>query len=298
MIQGLFIAVLPIVTFAAARDLAFFADISRPHKAALFSAAAAAVYPSLPYYGSFLLKDLATGVFGVLGLAAALGCLRRRSGAWVVLAACMFWLLPLRAYTGLAVIFGLALLAARRLTLAQLSASVCLGLLALFLLSFSPRGAAIAKQLHDSLLGLMPQNLVATTDFVLYLLAGTIRIFLAPYPWVVAEGDFPNYEVYFGQWYLFLLMYPLGLAFVTHIVRKNLILPSLPWLLIGAALFVPIVGFGGNITRQRLFADLWLICTVGPGVLAPGKKLSYFVLVVTFVSMIAAAQLTKLFLAS
>jgi hypothetical protein len=256
------------------------------------------MYPSTYYYGSFLLKDLATGAVGLLALRGALGILVHRPGAWLYYGAALFWLVPLRAYAGLALFLALAVAAASRLKLWWALRLGAWGLVGVYCVWLSDRGAYL-EQLVLSLVNNMPQDLLLPMRLVSHYGIGTIRVFLAPYPWVAAEGNFPNYEVYFGQWYLFLIGYPLAVAGLWRLARVNRVGPAMPMIAVVLGLSVLILAYGGNVTRQRYFVDLWVLVLSGLGMQEEiGVRRWATALVMTGIGLFAGAQLTRLFLSS
>jgi hypothetical protein len=294
-----FVALLPLAGFSCGHALARLLKVRLAVHSGLLTALALTLYPVTPYYGCYLLKDLTTGIFGLLTLWAGLMLLQRRPCGWLLLMASLFWLFPLRAYAALAVVGSLAIVLLSRLPLHRALWFGLWGGVGLYILWLSERFGPILEQLFHSLFNNMPQDLATPISVIRHVAAGTLRAFLAPYPWVMAEGQFPNYEIFFGQWFLFLLGYPLALVACFRMIRVNQVGGAFPLLASVLGLSVLILAYGGNITRQRYFIDLWILTLAGPGIVVhePLRRLIMIGLP-SLIGVFAVVQLTRLFLTS
>ena len=85
------------------------------------------------------------------------------------------------------------------------------------------------------------------------------RMALAPFAWVTAEGPAPLYGLYPGMWFLYLVVYPLGLAGVAEAVARDRRQAAVPLVAAMASCGVFLAVYGGDATRQRLFLEVILM---------------------------------------
>ncbi|MGC8840884.1 MAG: hypothetical protein ACP5QZ_05430 [Candidatus Sumerlaeaceae bacterium] len=225
-----------------------------------------ALYPSIGYWASWLLKDVVLALIFAAAIAGALDfAYRHRPEHLLYLAASLVALGVFRAYSALAVLAGTAVYLLAKLPHRQsLQGLAILGFL-LLLASYDERWAAFERQLLYSLGELLPDSVRTPREGLLYVLGGFPRLLLSPYAWVRARVENPMYELYPGMWWLYLVGYPLAVIGITRLARHNIVLAVIPLIAWFASAIILILAYGGAAPRQRLYLDVLVFVFAGCG---------------------------------
>ena len=277
-LNGLCLAWIPVAVFQMARELWWGAlDASEPTQPANRSryaphvaAALIAVYPTLFFWGRFVLKDvLLTAVF-VTAAWVLLRALRR----WSVLDVAVFFCLALfctslRAYAGLSLfmaagVYGVALLPRR-----WVFATIAWSIIIVGLATYTGSLGATLSQLWSSAIYLLPEGSTSTAASLQAMAIGVPRLLLGPYAWVLAlrpEEMFNTlYGLYPGMCMLYLVVYAPAAAGLWVAMRTNHMRSILPVICIAVAALLFLVSYGGLAMRQRLYLEPFLFCYAGVG---------------------------------
>ena len=277
-LNGICLVWIPIAVFQLARELWWEAleereatpQANRLRYAPHLSAALMAVYPTLFYWGRFVLKDVVLTAVFVTAAWILLRTLRRRSMLDGAVFICLaLFCTSVRAYAGLSLflavgVYGVALLP-RRWVFATLAWS----LIVLALATYTGSLGSTLSQLWSSAIYLLPEGSTSTAASLKTMAIGVPRLLLGPYAWVLAlrpEEMFNTlYGLYPGMWMLYLVVYAPAAAGVWFAMRINHMRSIVPLICIAVAAMLFLVSYGGLAMRQRLYLEPFLFCYAGVG---------------------------------
>ena len=270
------VAILPWVAFILADGLAPVAAPSASASAATatiarddrrnfdprrLAALMVAVHPAFPYWSGILMRDAILACLAALAVATALDTMAtRRPAPALAFVGALVWLTAFRNYAGLAVALGFGVRA-----LAGVPARAALWCAggagaAAWVAGYSSKGDHYVTQVLFSVFGTQSHPELSTIPAVFkHLVMAFPRMALAPFAWVTAEGPAPLYGLYPGMWFLYLVVYPLGLAGVAEAVARDRRQAAVPLVAAMASCGVFLAVYGGDATRQRLFLEVILM---------------------------------------
>ncbi len=234
------------------------------------AAALTAVYPTLFFWGRFVLKDVLLTALFVTAAWVLLRALRRRSVLDVAVFLCLaLFCTSVRAYAGLSLViaagvYGVALIPRRWVFLAVAWVAILVGLA-----SYTGSLGATLSQLWSSAIYLLPEGSTSTVASLKAMGVGVPRLLLGPYAWVLAlrleEMLNPLYGLYPGMWMLYLVVYAPAAAGLWYAMRTNHPRSIVPVICIALAAMLFLVSYGGLAMRQRLYLEPFLFCYAGVG---------------------------------
>jgi len=277
-LNGVCLVWMPVAVLLLARELwwGVFAKSETPkpkdrtQHAPHVAAALTAVYPTLFYWGRFVLKDVLLTSLFVTAAWVLLRALRRRSVLDVAVFLCLaLFCTSVRAYAGLSLavaagVYGVALIPRRWVFLATAWVVILVGLV-----SYTGSLGATLSQLWSSAIYLLPEGSTSTVASLKAMVAGVPRLLLGPYAWVLAlrpeEMLNPLYGLYPGMWMLYLVVYAPAAAGLWYAMRTNHLRSIVPVICIAVAAMLFLVSYGGLAMRQRLYLEPFLFCYAGVG---------------------------------
>lgn len=261
--------------------------------AALFCA----IHPSFHYWGTWLLKDLLLTALFACALLLLVDCVLERRPVFVIGFLLVFaWVAIFRAYAALALVAGVVLYAVARLPRRAVIWSLIYLFAGLAVATYSTRIFDYLNQLLHSLGSLLPSHVEDVKSSILYIATGLPRLLLGPYAWIRAYGPLPQYGLYPGMWFLYLLIYPLSLCALIRTIRLNHVTGILPIGAFASSAFIFLLAYGGDAPRQRLYLEFILICYAAYGWGAVERRKWYFIAWYALVFLFAAVQYSTLHL--
>lgn len=240
----------------------------------LMTAILAAVNPNQFYWASFLLKDVYVAFVFMISMVLILGAFRRRSATLATAGVLLLpYLFTVRIYAAVSLLAGTVLYPALHTkTTAILKGALAGAVLFVLLSSYTHQGDTLSRQITASLVALAP--IVEATPISLFkqMAAGIPALFLAPYAWLKFDEPSPMYGLYPGMWFLYLVVYPLGISGLYVALRKNVKLAILPIAGFGMASLIFLTStFGGNASRQRFYLEYIVFVFAGYGIVNPSR---------------------------
>lgn len=287
------IAVLPALVYLLTAQL-FPISTSARFTTPRLAAALTALHPAYAYWVRWMYRDIVLAAVFIACLILITDFLRtRRPLAGVLFLFALMYLTLLRAYSGLGLAAGVALYALAHVPRRIAFWTALYGLLVLLLVSYSFVGSRYFAQLNHSIVTLVPEEAATFKGSLLYFAKGIPRLALAPYGWVRATVQDPQYGMYPGMWMLYLVLYPAGLIGFVWAARNNHLL-TLPLLGTAAttALLV-LMAYEGDMTRRRLWLETALIPYAAHGLMQP-RRARYFIGWYILLALLVSAQLISL----
>jgi hypothetical protein len=292
-------AFLPLLLFAAIHGLKSMeqegsATEGLSQRSARTAALLAAVYPSTGYWSSWILKDVLLATMFVAALALVIDSVRlKRPGLAAGALMATGFLLVLRAYAALALLAGVAAYALSLMPRRVVLQAACGIAVIAIATSYTATGGDYMSQLVHSLSLQLPDSATTVASSVQYFLSSVPRMLLAPYAWVKAFGPNPQYGLYPGMWFLYLIVYPLAICGFWGAVRTNNLPCAIPLGAWCASALILVIAYGGDAPRQRLYLDMIAIGFAGLGITTSGKRLVFAAWFLGLISF-AVVQLVSL----
>ncbi len=240
----------------------------------------ASLHPSLWFWSSFLLKDTLHVMLFSWGLL-MLVLLIHRYNYWLLACFLIFLYFTFRVRIYGALILALTCIAYLSFFSPKrkiIWITVVVGIIALLGARNIERVDMIYDRLAWSFLNLLPDAYETTLPHILLLfLSGIGRFFFAPFAWIPVRDFDIHLYLYPGQWFLYLLIFPLSLVGFYYCMRENRKDSFFLFFPIVLSVYLFLLVYEGAVPRQRLFLEPLIILLAAFGIQKRPKK-SFFII--------------------
>jgi hypothetical protein len=281
--------------FACFSAFALWPTSSKELSLPAFAAAALCVlHPGFYYWANWLHKDsLVLLLFAASYYFVARTISERRPLMATGFLACFAMLCITRAYCGFALAAGMIAYAISYVPRRFVVFCASLILLIVFAVSYSTSGGDYISQLLFSISLKLPADANSSFKSLIYFATGIPRLLLGPYGWIRAYGEFPQYGLYPGMWFLYLFVYPLAAAGIFRAFSDDHRQSIIPLVAFSLSALVFLLAYGGDAPRQRIYLEYILIVYAAHGI--SHKRIGWYALAIyASIALFAIVQFATL----